>query len=87
MRAVGANELLAAAEKSEFGLIGVVGGMMVIEMLAGNMRRRRGGIAAVEDDMRQTYTEGSDPIVLTPLCCDPIVLGIAAVEVLRLDMV
>ena len=24
---------------------------------------------------------------LTPLCCDPIVLGIAAVEVLRLDMV
>ena len=29
---------------------------MVIELLAGNMRRGRDGIAAVEDDMRQTYT-------------------------------
>ena len=29
---------------------------MVIELLAGTMRRGRGGIAAVEDDMRQTYT-------------------------------
>ena len=28
---------------------------MVIELLAGTMRRRRGRIAAVEDDMRQTY--------------------------------
>ena len=45
-----------AAEKSEFGVCGVVGGMMVIELLAGTMRRRRGGLAAVEDDMRQTYT-------------------------------
>jgi hypothetical protein len=35
---------------------GVVGGMMVIELLAGKMRLVRGGIAAVEDDMRQTYT-------------------------------
>ena len=43
-------------EKSEFGVCGVVGGMMVIELLAGNMRRGRGGIVAVEDDMRQTYT-------------------------------
>ena len=34
----------------------MVGGMMVIELLAGTMRRRRGRIAAVEDDMRQTYT-------------------------------
>ena len=34
----------------------MVGGMMVIELLAGTMRRGRGGIAAVEDDMRQTYT-------------------------------
>ena len=42
--------------KSEFGVCGVVGGMMVIEMLAGNMGRGRGGIVAVEDDMRQTYT-------------------------------
>ncbi len=29
---------------------------MVIELLAGTMRRGRGRIAAVEDDMRQTYT-------------------------------
>ena len=34
----------------------MVGGKMVIELLAGTMRRGRGGIAAVEDDMRQTYT-------------------------------
>ena len=45
-----------AAGKSEFGVCGVVGGMMVIEMLACAMRRGRGRIAAVEDDMRQTYT-------------------------------
>ena len=48
--------MLAAAGKSEFGVCGVVGGMMVIELLAGTMRRGRGRIAAVEDDMRQTYT-------------------------------
>ena len=29
---------------------------MLIELLAGTMRLNRGGIAAVEDDMRQTYT-------------------------------
>ena len=29
---------------------------MVIELLAGTMGRGRGGIAVVEDDMRQTYT-------------------------------
>ena len=29
---------------------------MGIELLAGTMRRGRGRIAAVEDDMRQTYT-------------------------------
>lgn len=45
-----------AVGKSEFGVCGGVGGMMVIELLAGTMRRGRGGIAAVEDDMRQTYT-------------------------------
>ena len=56
VRAVGTNELPAAAGKSEFGVCGVVGGKMVIEMLAGKMRLDRGGIAAVEDDMRQTYT-------------------------------
>ena len=38
------------------GVCGVVGGMKVIELLACAMRRGRGGIAAVEDDMRQTYT-------------------------------
>lgn len=48
--AVGTNELLVAVGKSEFGVCGVVGGKMVIEMLAGNMRRGRGGIAAVEDE-------------------------------------
>ena len=47
---------LAAAGKSELGVCGVVGGMMVIELLAGTMGRGRGRIAAVEDDMRQTYT-------------------------------
>jgi len=36
-----------AAEKSEFGVCGVVGGMMVIELLAGKMRLDRVGIAAV----------------------------------------
>ena len=35
-------------EKSEFGVCGVVGGKMAIEMLAGTMRRGRGGIAAGE---------------------------------------
>ena len=33
--------VLAAAGKSEFGVCGVVGGMMVIELLAGTMRRGR----------------------------------------------
>ena len=32
---------LSAAGKSEFGVCGVVGGMMVIELLAGKMRRGR----------------------------------------------
>ena len=56
VRAVGTNELPAAAEKSDFELCGVVGGMTMIELLAGKMRLARGGIAAVEGDMRQTYT-------------------------------
>ena len=47
---------MRAAEKREIGVCGVVGGMMAIELLAGTMRRGRGRIAAVEDDMRQTYT-------------------------------
>ena len=63
---------MLAVGKSEFGVCGVVGGMMVIELLAGKMRLDRispeaigraakralagCGIAAVEDDMRQTYT-------------------------------
>ena len=37
-----------AAGKSEFGLCGVVGGMMVIELLAYTMRQDCGGIAVVE---------------------------------------
>ena len=40
--------VLAAAEKSEFGVRGVVGGMMVIELLAYTMRQDCGGIAAGE---------------------------------------
>ena len=35
-----------AAGKSEFGVCGVVGGKMVIELLAGTMRLVRDGIAA-----------------------------------------
>mgnify|MGYP003302429131 CR=1 FL=1 len=42
--------VLAAAEKSEFGVCGVVGGMMVIELLAYTMRSVRGGIAAVGNE-------------------------------------
>ena len=56
MRAVGTNELLAAVGKSVFGLYGVVGGMTVIALLVYVMRRGCGGIAAVGNDMRQTYT-------------------------------
>lgn len=37
---------MLAAEKSEFGVCGVVGGMMVIELLAGKMRLDRGKSAA-----------------------------------------
>lgn len=40
--------LLAAVEKSVFGLCGVVGGKMVIELLSGKMRLDRGRIAAVD---------------------------------------
>ena len=35
--------LLAAVEKSEFGVCGVVGGKMVIERMRGSARRRIGG--------------------------------------------
>ena len=35
--------VLAAAEKSEFGVCGVVGGMMAIELLAYTMRQDCGG--------------------------------------------
>ena len=38
----------SAVGKSEFGVCGVVGGMMVIELLAGTMRLVRDGIAAGE---------------------------------------
>ena len=39
---------LVAVGKSEGGFYGVVGGMMLIELLAGKMRLVRGGIAAGE---------------------------------------
>ena len=39
---------MLAAGKSEFGVCGVVGGMMVIELLAYTMRQDCGGIAAGE---------------------------------------
>ena len=39
---------LVVVGKSEFGVCGVVGGMMVIELLAGTMRLVRDGIAAGE---------------------------------------
>ena len=35
----------------DFGLHGVVGGMMVIELLAGKMRLVRGGIAAMGNEL------------------------------------
>ena len=44
-----------AAEKNEFGLGGVAGGMMVVVVVAFAMRLERGRIAAVMN-VRQTYT-------------------------------
>lgn len=44
--------VLVAAEKSEFGMCGVVVGMMVIELLAGTMRRGRVVFAAGIDNDR-----------------------------------
>ena len=41
--AVGTKELPVGSGKSEFGVCGVVGGMMVIERMRGNARRRIGG--------------------------------------------
>ena len=64
---------MSAAEKSEIGVCGVVGGMMVIELLAGKMRLECGGIAAVEDDMRQTYTVKHIRTPLYPVGAAPIV--------------
>ena len=40
--------VLAALGKTDFGLYGVAGGMMAIEVLAGTMRQDCGGIAAGE---------------------------------------
>ena len=42
----------AAAEKSEFGLCGGVGGIMVIELLAGTMRRGRWMIERMRGNAR-----------------------------------
>ena len=44
------SQRVSAAGKSEFGVCGVVGGMMVIELLAGKMRLVRGGIAAMGNE-------------------------------------
>ena len=38
---------MSAAEKSEIGVCGVVGGMMVIELLAGTMMLDRGRITPI----------------------------------------
>ncbi len=45
--------VLAAAEKSEFGLCGGVGGIMVIELLAGTMRRGRWMIERMRGNARR----------------------------------
>ena len=44
---------VSAAEKSEFGLCCVVGGMMVIELLAGTMRRGRWVIERMRGNARR----------------------------------
>ena len=49
---------------------------MVIELLAGKMRLDRGGIVAVEDDMRQTYTVKHIRKGLTLLSLFPAPLGL-----------
>lgn len=46
--------MLAASGKTDFGLYGVVGGMVMVALLV-NMMSVRDGIAAVMD-VRQTYT-------------------------------
>ena len=46
---------------------GVVGGKMVIELLAGKMRLDRGGIAAGEDDMRQLEEQRIHGFLQLPL--------------------
>ena len=43
----------SAAEKSEFGLCGGVGGIMVIELLAGTMRRGRWVIERMRGNARR----------------------------------
>lgn len=49
--------VVAALVKSEFGLYGVIGGMMVVVVLAYPMRLARGEIVAGMN-VRQTYTVG-----------------------------
>ena len=49
-----------ALGKSEFGVCGVVGGMMVIELLAYIMRLDRGGIAAVGCSSMGTGSMGGE---------------------------
>ena len=49
--------VVAALVKSEFGLYGVIGGMMVVVVLAYPMRLARGEIVSGMN-VRQTYTVG-----------------------------
>ena len=44
---------MLAAEKSEFGVCGVVGGLMGIELLAGTMRRGRWVIERMRGNARR----------------------------------
>ena len=57
--AVGTKELpgVLVVGKSEFGVCGGVGGKMVIELLAGTMRRGRVGIAAVENEKNGNHIQ------------------------------
>ena len=50
MKRIGLPAAVVGGGKSEFGVCGVVGGKMVIELLAGTMRLDRGRIAAVGNE-------------------------------------
>ena len=62
--AVGTKELSvrSAAGKSEFGVCGGVGGVMVIELLAGTMRRGRWVIERMSGNARRRIGGGNGKI-------------------------